>query len=106
MGISAAEAFDLVEIGRCHCRRDQWVVFTDNSYRLVVEASHFDDSAYPAREPDDERRASDYGEWCRNGLWANDSVAAEVAALCGLTFVHSAESGGCSRVEAKEIIDD
>lgn len=101
MEISASEAFDLVEIGRCDCGRDRWVVFTDGAYRHVVDANHFDSCGYLKRESDDERRAAAYDEWCRNGLWANDRVAAEVAAMCDLTHVHSAESGTCGRVEAK-----
>lgn len=105
MGISASEAFDLVEIGRCDYGGNRWVVFTDGSYRHVVAASHFDSCGHSTRGPDDEHRAADYGEWCASGAWATDMVAAEVAALCDLTFVHSAESGTCSRVEAKENSD-
>jgi hypothetical protein len=106
MSLSASEAFDLLEIGRCDFGGDQWVVFTDGAYRHVVGASHFDSCGRSARETDDEHRADDYSEWCSRGQWATDDVAAEVAALCDLTFVHSATSGGCGRVDAKEIADE
>ena len=102
MGISAAEAFDLRVIGRAAHGGQQWIVFDDGAYRHVVAESHFDNSGFAAREADDERRADDYADWCGRGLWAKDDVAAEVAGLCDLTHVHSAESGGCGRVDAVE----
>jgi len=106
MSLSASEAFDLLEIGRCDHGGNQWVVFTDGAYRHVVGASHFDSCGRSARETDEEHRADDYGEWCSLGVWANDFVAGEVAALCDLAFVHSATSGGCGRIAAKEVSDE
>jgi hypothetical protein len=102
--LSAAQAFDIEVIGRAKHGGQSWVVFTDGSYRHVVEAGHFLDSGYAAREADDERRADNYSDWCGRGLWAKDDVAAEVAGLCGLTHVHSAETGGCDRVDAVETV--
>jgi hypothetical protein len=99
-GISATQAFDLEVIGRTVHAGHKWIVYDDGSYRHVVEAGHFLFTGLEAREPDDERRASNYTNWCRTGLFAKDDVAAEVAGLCGLTHVHSAESGGCGRVDA------
>lgn len=101
-GISAAAAFDLTVVGRARYGSSEWVVFDDGSYRHVVEAGHFDDCGAVEREPDDETRCNNYTAWCRRGLWADDDVAAKVAALCGLTHVHSATDGGCGRVAAAE----
>lgn len=101
MEISASEAFDLKVICRATHGGQQWVVFDDGAYRLVVEANHFDSCGCSTREPDDENRASNYSAWCGKGVWASDEVAAEVAAVCDLTHVHSAVSGGCGWVEAK-----
>jgi hypothetical protein len=50
MSLSASEAFDLLEIGRCDFGGDQWVVFTDGAYRHVVSASHFDSCGRSVRE--------------------------------------------------------
>lgn len=103
--VNAAVAFDLKEIGRCQHRGQTWVVFDDGAYRHVVEASHFDNSGRHVREADDERRAADYTEWCRGGTWATDEIAAEVAGLCDLTHVHSAQSGTCGRVDAATMVE-
>ena len=100
--LSAAEAFDLREIGRAEHGGQTWVVFDDGHYRYVVEAGYFDACGVNEREHDGERRAGDYNDWCRRGLWAKDDVAAEVAGLCDLTHVHSAESGTSGRVDAVE----
>ncbi len=100
--INAREAFGLKVIGRAEHGGQRWVVVDDGAYRLVVSEGHFDDTGFATREEDDERRVDDYTEWCGRGLWAKDDAAAEVAALCGLTHVHSTESGVCSRVEAVE----
>jgi hypothetical protein len=100
--LSAAQAFGLEVLGRARHGGQEWIVFSDGRFRHVVEAVHFLDSGYAAREADDERRADNYTDWCGRGLWAKDDVAAEVACLCELTHVHSAESGTCSRVDAVE----
>lgn len=99
--LSAADVFGLREIGRAEHGGQTWVVFDDGQYRHVVEAEHFDACGYMRRE-NDESRSEDYTDWCRGGLWAQDDVAAEVAAICGLTHVHSAQSGTCGRVDAVE----
>ena len=105
MSLSASEAFDLEEIRRCQYDGCSWVVFDDGAYRHVVESGHYDSCGYEFREPDDEWRASDYSAWCMRGKWADDATAAVVAGLCGLTHVHSATSGGCGRIDAKEVTD-
>lgn len=101
--ISAAQAFDLEVLGRAKHGGQEWIVYSDGAYRHVVEATHFNACGYRDREHDDERRADNYSEWCGRGLWAKDDVAAEVAGLCDLTHVHSAEDGTCSRVAAVEM---
>ena len=105
MGMSATEYFGFAVVGRADHGGQKWIVFDDGQYRFVVEAKHFDDTGFAASEPDDERRADNYTDWCRRGLWAKDDVAAEVAGLCDLTHVHSAESGGCGRVDAVEPVE-
>ena len=101
--LSASEAFGLKVIGRATHGGKRWVVFDDGAYRHVVDAFHFNSCGYLRCETDDESRADDYSRWCGRGEWASDEVAAEVAAICDLTHVHSAVSGGCGRVEAKEV---
>jgi hypothetical protein len=101
--LSAAKAFDLDVLGRAQHGGRDWIVFSDGRFRHVVDQVHFLDSGHEAREPDDERRSENYTDWCRRGSWATDDVAAIVAGLCGLTHVHSAESGSCSRVDAVDI---
>jgi hypothetical protein len=105
MEISASEAFGLKVIGRATHGGKRWVVFDDGAYRHVVSECHFTSCGSPRCDTDGERCADAYSHWCGRGEWASDEVAAEVAAICDLTHVHSAVSGGCGRVEAKEVSD-
>jgi hypothetical protein len=102
MSLRASQAFDFEVVGRADHDGQKWIVFDDGQYRLVVAADHYLETGFDSRESDDEKRADNYTDWCRRGLWACNDVAAIVAGLCGLTHVHSSTSGGCGRVDAIE----